>query len=376
MTTSTSAFYTVYLTDADGVRLADASDFLELTYARVVNAPSYLSIELPVRSTDMNNIVLPDGRIEVWRSVDGRAAVLEMECSWLIQSITQSIDQNGERRLIVEAAHPLWALQEIGRSVMAKARTAEARKSGAADDIIKQIVREQAASPTDSTRQLPISVAVNTSQAPVISKAFAWRPVLEVVQEIAEDVTQDGTYLAFDIVNTGSSDFEFRTYIDQRGIDRRFPNGVVPLLIGPEYGNVGQVNVKRDWSSEVTAVNVLGPGQGNQRRTTLVVDTSRSLRSPWRYREMTLSLTQADTAAERRAEGNARLRAGRPFVQIEGRLLSTKQSLYGRDWNWGDYLTMQTGFGYTIDCRVDAVQVRVSPEREQIDAILRGEQFL
>ena len=375
MTLSSSAFYSVFLYDADGVLLADASDFLTLKYARVVNAPSWLEIQLP-NSVDVNNIVLPDGLIQVWRSVGGRAAVLEGECSWLIQSIEQRIDQSGARTIAVYAVHPLWALGQPGRYAMVARGSGQTRKSGPADDVIKEIVREQAASPTDTARQLPIAVSQNTSQAPTISKGFAWRPVLDVIQEIAADSTEDGTYLAFDIVNTGSSALEFRTYVDQRGIDRRFPNGVVPLLIGPEFGNVGQITVRREWSSEITAVTVLGPGQGTRRQTTTQINSSRADRSPWRYREFVISSNESNTVAERRAEARAALRAGRPIVSIDGRLLSTQNSLYGRDWGWGDYLSLQSGFGFTIDSRVDAVQVSVTREREQIDAVLRGEQFL
>lgn len=376
MTPSARAFYSVYLCDADGVRLADASNFVSLKYARVVNAPSWLELELTGRNTDMNHIILPDGRIEVWRSVADRASVLETETSWLIQSIEQSIDRNGAQTLKIYAVHPLWALGQPGRYAMFARGTTQTRKSGPADDVIKAIIREQVASPTDNNRQLPISVAPNTSQAPTISKAFAWRPVLDVIQEIAADATEDSTYLAFDIVNAGSTVYEFRTYIDQRGIDRRFPNGVVPLLIGPEYGNVGQITVRREWSGEVTAVTVLGPGQGARRQNTTVVNDARSNRSPWRYREYVISSNESDTVAERRAEARAALRAGRPFVSIEARLLSTQNSLYGRDWNWGDYLSLQSGFGFTIDSRVDAIQVTVTRDREQIDAVLRGEQYL
>ena len=376
MTPSARAFYNVYLCDADGIRLADASHFISLKYARVVNAPSWLELELPVGAVDMNTIILPDGRIEVWRSVADRAAVLETECSWLIQSIEQAINQNGAQTLRIYAVHPLWALGQPGRYALFARRTTQTRKSGAADDVIKEIVREQAASPTDTARQLPIAVAPNTSQGPTISKAFAWRPVLDVIQEIAADSTEDGTYLAFDIINAGSTVYEFRTYVDQRGIDRRFPNGVVPLLIGPEYGNVGQITVRREWASEITAVTVLGPGQGSRRQSTTRVNDSRANRSPWRYREYVVSSSESNTEAERRAEARAMLRAGRPFVSIDARLLSTQNSLYGRDWGWGDYMSLQSGFGFTIDSRVDAIQVSVTRDREQIDAILRGEQFL
>lgn len=376
MTPSARAFYNVYLCDADGVRLADASHFVSLKYARVVNAPSWLELELPVGAVDLNDVILPDGRIEVWRSVADRAAVLETECSWLLQSIEQAIDRNGAQTLKLYAVHPLWALGQPGRYALFARGSGQTRKSGAADNVIKAIIREQVASPTDNNRQLPIAVAPDTSQAPTISKAFAWRPVLDVIQEIAADSTEDGTYLAFDIINAGSAVYEFRTYVDQRGIDRRFPNGVVPLLIGPEYGNVGQITVRREWGAEVTAVTVLGPGQGANRQNTTVVNEARANRSPWRYREYVISSNESDTVAERRAEARAALRAGRPFVSVDARLLSTQNSLYGRDWGWGDYLSLQSGFGFTIDSRVDAIQVTVTRDREQIDAVLRGEQFL
>lgn len=363
--------FSVYLCNADGERIADASDFVNLEYSRVVNAPSWLKLELP--AADISNIIIPDGRIEVWRRPANGVESLETEAVWLIQNIEQSLSDNGAAQVIVEAVHPLWALGN--RYVLDKSTSAAAKKTAAADDMIKAIVREQAGVNAAALRRLPFTVQTDATLGPTVNKAFAYRPVLEVLQEIAQTSTELGTYLAFDLVGTGGSGLEFRTYALTRGVDRRFPVGLKPLLVGPEYGNVSAVNVRRVWDGEVTAVTVGGQGEGNRKKLTTVTAQQRYLRSPWRYIETYFDASNATTAAERQDEAQYALRANRPWFAVEATLLSTPGAEYGVDWQWGDFLTLQA-FGLSVDCRVEAVTFRISGGEEQVDAVLRSEQYL
>lgn len=363
--------FSVYLCNADGERIADASDFINLEYSRVVNAPSWLKLELP--ASDIGNIIIPDGRIEVWRRPANGVELLETEAVWLIQNIEQSLSDSGAAQVIIEAVHPLWSLSK--RFVLDKSTSAAAKKTGPADDMIKAIVREQAGTNASAVRRLPFTVQTDVTLGPTVDKAFSYRPVLEVLQEIAQTSTQLGTYLAFDLVGTGGSGLEFRTYTLTRGVDRTFPGGLKPLLVGPEYGNVSSAKVRRVWDGEVTAVTVGGPGEGNQKKTTTVSLQQRYQRSPWRYLETFFDASNATTVSERQSEAQYALRSNRPWFAVEATLLSTPGAEYGVDWQWGDFLTLQV-FGLSVDCRVEAVTFRVSGGEEQVDAVLKSEQYL
>ena len=69
------------------------------------------------------------------------------------------------------------------------------------------------------------------------------------------------------------------------------------------------------------------------------------------------------------------VRAGRPRLVFSGKIQQTRGSQLGVDWDWGDYVTAQE-FGYILDARVDALTVRATPRSEEIDAVIRTEQYL
>jgi hypothetical protein len=78
----------------------------------------------------------------------------------------------------------------------------------AADDLLKTIVRDNMGSAAPDYRgqygrQLTtalFAIQANLTQAQLVSKDFAWRPMFPVLQEIAQASTQAGTYLCFDVV--------------------------------------------------------------------------------------------------------------------------------------------------------------------------------
>jgi hypothetical protein len=69
------------------------------------------------------------------------------------------------------------------------------------------------------------------------------------------------------------------------------------------------------------------------------------------------------------------VRAGRPRVILQGKIPSTPDTQYGVDWSWGDYVTIQA-FGQQLDARVDAITVTVTPDEENIEAVVRSETYL
>lgn len=371
---SRSADYSVYFSDQYGNRLADASNFTSLEYARTVNSVGALTLTLP-GDYPLYPIIVPDGRIEVWRRVAGGREYLDTDTVWLIKALEQRLAEDGTRSIVVEAKSLLCLIDEPGRFVDAAAGSAAASKEQAADDMIKVIVREQAGAGASVGRQYPgLQTQGLTASATPTIKAFAWRTVLTVCQELAQETTEGGTYLAFDMVSLTPQSIQFQTFVGQRGIDRRFPSSPAPLIVGPDFGNVGAAVLRIDYADEITYAKAAGSGEGSARLTNTYQDTERTARSPFGRREVFVSANGYLTLAGLEQEATARVRAGRPALTFSGQLLSTPDTQYGIHWGWGDYLTVQA-FGQQFDCRVDAITVSVSGDEERIQAVLRGETY-
>jgi hypothetical protein len=371
-----AAGYSVYLSTPTGVRLADASKFLKLEYARTVNAIGALTLTLP-GTFDTQSIIIPDGRIEVWRRLPSGREYLDTDTVWFIQGITYQIDDQGKITIVVSADSGLFLLKDPGRFVDNYAGSAQATKTDMADDMCKAIVREQAGASASAARSLAafLSVQADSGSAPSISKAFSWRPVLTVLQEIAQSSFEAGTYLAFDIVSPTPDTLEFQTFVGQRGVDHRFPSGVNPVLLGPDMGNMGETTLGVDYRDEVSYAKAGGSGEGSGRLTDDYLDSVRAAASPFRRRETFVQATNTDTAAALEDEATSAVRGGRPRVILQGKIASTLDTQYGVDWSWGDYVTVQA-FGMQLDARVDAIKVTVTPDEENIEAIVRSETYL
>ncbi len=369
------ATYSIYLDDAFGNRIADASNFLTLEYSRVVNAVSTLKLTLP---GDFNTqfLINPDGRIEVWRKLDSGREYLETNVIWLIKKIDQKVDASGLQTIVVEADTPLCVLREPGRFVNYAAGTDGALFPAApADDNIKAVAARNIGVNATGARNISayISIEANLGLGANVPKSFAWRDCLKVMQEFADASATLGTYVAFDIVADTPTTLAFRTFTQQRGIDHRFPGGVNPVLISPEMGNLGETLLSVDYRNEITYVLAGGKGEGSARLTASAQDDTRIGVSPFGLREYFKDATQYDTTTGLSSEAGAILRSGRAKTIFQGRLIDTPDSRYGVHWQWGDYVTAQA-FGQLIDCRIDAVSVSVKPGSgyERIDAWLRA----
>ena len=373
------ARFSCFLCDPYGVRLGDVSNFISLKYTRIVNDISTATIVLPYLTRgQMFNAQLiraPDGRLEIWRKLPGfTQEQLETETTWLIKKVDYDRDDHGRATIIIEADTPLSLLREPGRFVNYDADSVP-RVTGTADNLCKAIVLDNAGTDaTDTTRSLfpYLTVQPSFALAPSLTKAMAWRDVLKTLQEIAAATTQAGTYLAFDIVAPTPDTLEFRTYVGQRGVDHRFPNGISPIIIAPEFGNMGECTLSYDWRNEITYAKAGGRGEGAQRLTATSQDSTRIAASPFGLREKFVNATMYTTTTGLAAEADATVRAGRPKTIFRGKILDAPGSRYGIHWSWGDYVTVQA-FGQSFDARIEAITVTVARGKETIDAWVRSD---
>jgi hypothetical protein len=374
------ATYRVTLSDVNGTPLVDVP-FTSLKYSRVTNDVSTLIMELP--STFNTQLIrIPDGRVEVWRKIDGGREYLDTETTWLIKKLGFKRNAQGLVTTIVEADTPLSIFREPGRIASGYAGSAQVTfANGPADSAIKGVAIYNIGVLALLSRQLVnyISIQPDTLQAASTGgKAFAWRDCLKVMQEMAQASTANGVYCAFDIVAPTPNTLEFRTYVGQRGVDHRFPGGNNPVLLSPDMGNLGETDMRFDYRDMASVVVIGGAGQGTARVVTSQQDTTLQALSPFSYREKFIENTQTADVTKLYSDAYAALRASRPRITFTGKILDTHDTQYGVHWGWGDYVTAQD-FGRSFDCRIEAVTVTVKPgadDYETVEAWLRSEVYV
>lgn len=367
--------YSIVITDPFGVRLGDASNFVSLKYSRVVNDVSTLTLVLPSDFPDYL-LRLPDGRIEVWRRLASGREYLDTETFWLIKSVQYTRDESGKRQVTVEAVSLLSIFGDPGRVVYGYLTSyVDTVLSSPADTLIQAFVFHAigANAAIAGIRGLPQIVQTGSfGQGAFVYKNATWRNLLKVLQEIAETSTQNGSYIAFDIVVPTPSTLEFRTYAGQRGVDHRFPSGVNPVLLSPEFGNLGNTTLRKDWTDVASEVYCGGKGEGSTRMLGDQASTALRDVSPFGQRETFIELSNSASQNELDNEAAAELRARRPRITFRGKIIETQDTQYGVHWGWGDYVTAQD-FGQSFDCRIDAITVTVEQGKETIEAYVRAE---
>lgn len=380
--------YTLWLTTPTGERLAVFDRFLSLDYRRTLNAvgvrqrmrinsPYPLVLTLPYDADDtIHHLPLAsigrDYRLEVWRSVAGGLQELDTGTVWLIQRVTKRILPDGQR-VIELGAVP--ALDILGRRIVAyAAETSQARKSGPADDLMKAIVRENLGSSADTTRNASawLAVANDISAAAHVTKAFARRNVLTVLQELAEASAQAGVDLFFDIVAPTPGTLRFETYAHTRSADHSYGNtlGMPVVVLSAETGTLMSVLRSTDWGDELTHAYVAGQGAQAAREMVLIADDHRAGIVPFGRREILRDARHVATTAALTAEGHAALHHGLPIDLFQAVVLSRPPyAVYGLHWRFGDIVSAEFD-GEIMRCRIDTVHVHVDREGEHIEADL------
>lgn len=356
-------------------------DFLRLQYSLVENGVGLLEGVWPPTHDDylFNGAdIVPDAQLTVARRVGGGPFVVEGEAGWLIRYGRQTVGANGERTTTLRAVPGNDLLRR--RIVAYAAGSAEADYAAQpADDAMKQIVYENlgaGAARANANISSYLSIQPDLSQGASIAKAFARRSVLGVLQEYAQASALAGKYLAFDTVALGRpGQFQFRTYLGQRGVDRRL-NGGAALNFGPQFGNLLNASIEFDHLAEVTSVYAGGLGEESARAIGTATDPARIALSPFNLCEQFIDSRFTDDTAVLDNEAEYALRNGIYKIIVSGQLQDTVGCQYGQDYAWGDYLTLQVG-NVAADCRLSVVMVTLENGRaghsENLQAYFKGE---
>ena len=353
----------------EGVRKGVIQAFNSLEYIKTQNAIGSLVMNIPRGLMQYDQFSVGD-IFEVWREKGG-VLELQNETAYFLQNWEMYADSEGAEYIQLTCSDANWLLDTA--VVIAYSTSAPADKTDIPDDMMKEIVREQLGSLADADRQ-KLLVAPDLSAAGAsISKSFAYRNVLTVLQELCEVAQEkNGIWLGFDVIRTAPGVFEFRTYTGQRGVNHNRHSGD-PRMVGRQYGNLSESTFGTYHGDERNFVVVGGQGEDLDRELVYRWNYDRWHASKWNRREHFKDSRDDESTAALEADGDAALDEFKPKQLLTGTLHDTPGMQYNIHYQFGDVLSVEA-FGYFVDCRVKSVRVKVDQDGgEQLDIKLEGE---
>jgi hypothetical protein len=134
--------------------------------------------------------------------------------------------------------------------------------------MMKEIIDENLGSAaTVAARDIStyLQIQPDFTLAPSITKAYSWRRLLPLLQELANISLEKGTWLAFDIVKINDTLSEFQTFVNQRGVDL-----TDSVTVSQKSDTLTNAKLIYDYSNEITEVTAAGRGEGIDRLTSSV----------------------------------------------------------------------------------------------------------
>jgi hypothetical protein len=244
------------------------------------------------------------------------------------------------------------------RIVAYPAGSAQASKSGAADDVMRAVVRENLGELAGAGRDITaygLTVEPDLSLSSTISMSFAWRNVYDVVTDIARLASQQGQNLLWDVIPV--DDGYRMQFIVRRDFyrDRRQSS---PHALWLSAGNAIE-NIVETYDRRESWNVVYAGGRGEEADRTIITvtnsdDIARSVlaRTERFFDGATYSSTGTLTAAAYR-----RLREGSPVTTIRAQLLDDVVQ-YGRDIIVGDAVTIKGNAEYDMILRTARLVAR------------------
>jgi hypothetical protein len=382
----------VYLCDWYGKRLAMLEGWSSLQYGRGVGAIGKFSIDVP-STYDWRDFHIGQW-VEVWRQPrPGRAS--RLEGLYTIQKIPRSQNSNRGRfiKLVGTEATTLLNYRIVG----ANKYQDWANKTGPADDIMKQFVRENLGVDAETTRtgfdsfysalpagrsltaMLGFTVAPDYSLCPSTTYDGGLSKLDDTLNNIVKSLAEDDTNpirLYYDIVPTGLNThfgLEFRTYLNLRGVDRGLGTNFPVLLPGNLCFT--EIEMDNDREKETTWVYASGFGDNAARTTFGYADPIRRYLHPYNLREEWVDAGQDMTGEVAAAKSAKKLREGKPILRFRGTFTPNPCATYGVDFGLGDRLAVEfwgqlysvilEGFDNTVTVKGEDLKLRLEIEPSQ-----------
>lgn len=367
---SESAIYSVWLLSPTGQRLKFIDRFTKLRYTLATNGIGVAKLTLG--PSFPLSIVQEDCQLLIYRQLPGRAKYRDGDAVWFIRDWEWGISRRGEESIVLLAYS---ASDILDRAIVAyAANSAQATKTSiATDDMVKALVRENLGSlATDTARDKSTYLLVesDTAQGPTATKSMPWRKMLPTIRDLAQDAEGAGTPVYFDVIRrAGESLLTFATFPGQRGVDHGSTSGD-RVVLSVQNGTLSEVRWQFTSRDERNYIYVGGQGQESDRTITEVQDAARQSISPFNRSELFVDARNTGSASLT-SEGDAALRKYRPRETFSAKIRDTQATRFGREYGFGSIVVADHKLR-SLDVRVDAAEITVERNRENITAQLRA----
>jgi len=355
------------LHQATGETLTLFNDYLSLAYVKNVNGLGWFELELPGDFALGLERVFLDWRVVIWREiVDGRRYI---DFTGFARDPERTY-RDGRRGTKLSGPDQNEILD---RPIVAYAAgSSQAKKNGAADDVMKELVDENlGSSATDSDRDFSdyLSVQADASAGTSIRIGCSRQNLMETLVKCAK-MSQEtiATAAFFGVVPLGDGyDLEFRTKVGQWGQDHRHPDGVDGAVVfSVERGNMNNVSQKIMTSQERNVVYALGEGQRANRKVIEVEDATRTAASVLNRREAVYDYSNAVEDDDLTEGANGRIEEHQPTETFAFDVESVTGCEFGVHWGLGDQVTVFDLNGQARDVHIVQVAVRVDDSGERV----------
>jgi len=372
--------YDLRLTDSHGRVLLDRhgrqvlSRAASFSASRTANRIAQFSMVLP---PDVDpSLVRDDNMVQVWRQPDGGALGL-----WRVYFIRKRHwkTQGGDETLTISGPDCNDILRR--RVVAARPNNSQVDKVQPIDNMMKEIVLEAFAdganpSPAFGTRANDrLSIAADTSQGPIVQISFPWAKLLTyggsgLFPKLTEIARAEEVPIYFDVVpdkvTAEEITFRFNTYAYYPGSDL-----TDRVTFSLAQGNMENPEYIEDATRAEDYIYVFGQGEGSDQKVEQVYDTDRVRKSAWgRVEGVQDATSQPDDAVA--DAGRSALTSRRPKRSFFADPVSTRDTTFGVDWNWGDKVRAQ--YHGRFDAVVESITLRVEGGDEHIEGRLRSEE--
>ena len=377
------AEYEIRITDDTGRNPVILDTLHNLSASRIANAIGEIEIEIP-HTTNLD-LVDPsrDSIIQLWRAPTNSG--LRLWRTYFLRYRERST-RKGAKTLIIGGPDSNDLLRR--RIVAIYSGTTNAVLSGAADDVMKDIVTSAlsdviAPIPTAGSRDFGgyLTVEADKSQgASLTDYAVAWRSLIGstssgVLTDIAETSRQRGSEIFFDVDTNrlGSSNqtiqYIFRTYLERIG-----PDVTDKFTFSERDNNLVNPRLIEDYTEEINYVYGGGQDQGADRDIQQVSDEGRYLRSIWGRCEAFRDARQQAQSDGVTDAARETLEDGRPRVSFSARIIDTAGARFQKDWDFGSLVRAEYE-EFSFDAVVRAVIINLDDDgAESIDARIEATQ--
>lgn len=356
-----------------GTLLIPKTPFESLDYSFADNTVGTLTALIP--PVYPVGLFTEDGIFEVWRTPTGKQdPLLDGETGWLINKATYKTDKNGGKAIEVLAEDAKGILSR--RIVAYPTATLYAAKVGVCSDIMKAWVRENfGALAFDTTRDLSayLTVEADSAQGAIVGDDEARQYVFDVLKTMADQSATNGLRILFDLVRTAPAHFEFRTFLNYRGQDRR-SSSALSATISQARGNLTEPSLVFDWTEEHNYIYGIGKGEGDTRLEQEYGDPARYNASPFSRREYALDKSNITDATQLLNAAMGEANKDRPRYRFTGTLTETPNFLYGDAFRQGDLVTAIYQ-DHPLDVVINTIHVNVSQTQDNVTGSLYGEYY-